>query len=445
MTDPKLDISGFPKQFKFGVATAAYQIEGTRLGRCGPSHWDKFAHQGGTLNKENGDIACGHFDHWQADLDLIAAAGFDAYRFSTAWPRIYPEGHGQVLDEGLDFYDRLVDGALERGIAPHATLYHWDLPMALADKGGWTNPDTARWFADYAVTVADRIGDRLASIATINEPWCVAWLSHFLGHHAPGTRDLGQAVKAMHNILFAHGCALSALRDEDHGNLGIVLNMEYAQAASEADPDQRAARLFDGIYNRWFIEGLIHGTYPDDVMEFFAPHMPQGWQEQMAVISQPMDWLGLNYYTRSIHADDGTNVFPFDKTVTGPLQKSSMGWEEYPDGLAFFLNRLQSDYTHDLPIYVTENGMAGHDVIDTGGVMDADRIRYFQRHLDAVQSAIQNGVPVQGYFAWSLMDNFEWAFGYSERFGIVHVDFETLKRTPKQSYHAFQNALQARR
>lgn len=437
-----LSRAAFPADFRFGAATAAYQIEGTHFGACGRSHWDKFAAEGGTFNQENGDIACAHYDLWPQDLDLVKRAGFDAYRFSIAWPRIQPEGRGKPLTEGLDFYDRLVDGMLERGLEPFATLYHWDLPLTLAEKGGWRNRDTALRFADYTAHVCERLGDRLSSVATINEPWCVAWLSHFVGAHAPGMRDLSAAAKAMHNILVAHAESVKVMRELDQPNLGIVLNMEYSNPASESEADRYAAQIHDGIYNRWFIEALSKGRYPADIVEYLGPHLPDGWQDDMAGIAAPLDWLGINYYTRSNHADDGTGVFPFGRTVTGPLPKSSMGWETYPEGLEFFLKRTQADYTGDLPLYVTENGTARHDVLTDDGVDDAGRCDYFSRHLEAVHGALASGVPVKGYFAWSLLDNFEWAFGYKERFGIIHVDYKTQKRTPKTSYHMFRKFLE---
>ncbi|UWR23922.1 GH1 family beta-glucosidase [Sulfitobacter sp. S190] len=428
-----------PQDFVLGVATAAYQIEGTRFGDVGPSHWDSFAAQGGTIGRQNGDVACAHYEKWLEDLDLIAHGNFDAYRFSVAWPRIQRDGREAPRAEGLDFYDQLVDGALARGIEPHCTLYHWDLPQALADKGGWENQDTAKYFADYCAHVSDRLGDRLASVATVNEPWCVAWLSHFLGHHAPGKRDLSAAAKAMHNILYAHGLGAAALRDLGRKDIGIVLNMEYAAPATDREADRHAAAIFDGIYNRWFIEALTKGAYPSDILEHLEPHMPVGWQDQMQTIAQPLDWMGLNYYTRSIHADDGTGIFPFGQTQIGPLPKTSMGWEVYPEGLQYFLERMHRDYTGNLPLYVTENGMALHDKVADGGVDDAQRVGYFRDHLAAALAARDAGVPLKGYFAWSLLDNFEWAFGYSERFGLVHVDYDTQTRTPKESFRFFQN------
>lgn len=420
-----------PEDFVIGAATAAYQIEGTRFGTCGPSHWDSFALRGGTHNFDNGRTACAHYLNWEQDFDLLMEGGFQAYRFSIAWPRIMPQGKGKISSAGLDFYEAQIDGLLARGIAPHATLYHWDLPQALADQGGWENPDIAGRLADYAVAVERRLGDRLASLATINEPWCVAWLSHFLGHHAPGKKDIGSASRAMHNVLYAQGTALEALRSEGAENCGIVLNMEYAQAASDKAADEEAARLHDGLYNRWFIQALTQGSYPEDVLEHLEPHLPDGWQAQMDAISAPLDWLGLNYYTRVLVEDDGSGQFPFGRQIKGPLPTSSMGWEIYPDGLEYFLNRLAKEYTGDLPLYVTENGLALHEAPD-----DPIRENYIKAHIAATLRARDKGAPVKGYFAWSLLDNFEWAFGYSERFGLVHVDYETQTRSPKRSYHA---------
>jgi beta-glucosidase len=436
--------SDFPETFTFGTATSAYQIEGTRFGRCGPSHWDLFAHQGGTAAGQNGQTACAHYEKWPSDFDLLKEAGFDAYRFSIAWPRIQPEGKGRALKEGLDFYDQLIDGLLARGIAPHLTLYHWDLPLALAEKGGWTHRDTAMRFADYAEIVSYRFQDRLSSIATINEPWCISWLSYFLGQHAPGTRDLPSAVKAMHNVMLAHGTALEAMRAAGIScDLSIVLNMEAATPASDRDEDRYAAQIYDGIYNRWFAGALFHGAYPRDILEHLEPHLPEAWQEDMGSIAAPMDWLGLNYYTRSVIADDGTGRFPYARPVLpdyDPSDKarSAMNWETYPQGLSEFLLRLHREYSKDLPLVVSENGMACADILQDGAVQDSQRIEYFAAHLNAVQEAITQGAPVQGYFAWSLLDNFEWAFGYDKRFGLVHVDFATQTRSPKASWSWWQ-------
>ncbi len=428
----------FPEGFLFGAATAAYQIEGSRFGGCGPCHWDSFAATPGNVKRaEDGGTACDHFHHWPADLDLLRTANMDAYRFSTSWARVMPDGV-TVNPEGLAFYDRLVDGMLERGLKPFQTLYHWELPSALADKGGWTNRDTPHRFADFAETITRRLGDRVASIATINEPWCVAWLSHFIGAHAPGLRDIRAAARAMHHICLAHGLAVDRLRSMGQPNLGIVLNFDYAQPASDSPDDIRAASCADGIFNRWYIEGITRQTYPDIVLEGLAPHMPANWQDDMAMIGQPLDWLGINYYTRHIQAAAPGTPWPSIRDIPGPLPKTQMGWEIYPDGLHHFLTRMARDYVGDLPLYVTENGMANPDLPD---LPDQVREDFLFAHLAATKRAIADGANVKGFFYWSLLDNYEWAEGYEKRFGLVHVDFNSLKRTPKTSYHALAGAL----
>ncbi|MBT9245263.1 beta-glucosidase [Gemmobacter fulvus] len=428
----------FPEGFLFGAATAAYQIEGSRFGGAGPSHWDTFAATpGNVVRAEDGGLACDHYHRWPEDLDLIAAAGFDAYRFSTSWARVMPDGV-TVNPEGLDFYDRLVDGMVARGLQPFLTLYHWDLPAALSDLGGWRNRDTAFRFADFAETVARRIGDRVASVATINEPWCVAWLSHFHGAHAPGLRDIRAAARAMHHILLAHGAAMESLRGLGQPNLGIVLNFDHATPASDAPADLAAAAVQDAIFNRWFIEGLTKGTYPAEALAGLGPHMPTDWQADMGLISGKLDWLGVNYYTRHIHAAAPGTPWPATREVPGPLEKTQMGWEIYPEGLQRFLTRLARDHVGDLPIYVTENGMAHADVV---GVDDSLRESFIAQHFRAAQQAMAAGCNLQGFFYWSLLDNYEWAEGYEKRFGLVHVDFDSLARTPKASYHALKRAL----
>jgi beta-glucosidase len=431
----------FPPGFVFGAATAAYQIEGSGFGGCGSSHWDTFAATpGNVVRAEDGALACDHYHRWEDDLDLLRAANMDGYRFSTSWARVMPDGV-TVNPEGMDFYDRLVDGMLARGLKPFQTLYHWELPSALADKGGWTNRDTCARFADFAETINRKLGDRVASIATINEPWCVAWLSHFIGAHAPGQRDIRAAARAMHHILLAHGMALGRLRGMGQKNLGIVLNFDYAQANSDSPQDQLAAARWDAIFNRWFIEGITRQSYPDIVLEGLAPHMPQNWQDDMPVIGQKLDWLGVNYYTRHILDHDGNTPWPHLRDVQGTLPKTQMGWEIYPDGLHHFLTRMARDYVGDTPIYVTENGMANADEVEDGAVTDEIRREFLFSHLAATKRAIADGANVQGFFYWSLLDNYEWAEGYEKRFGLVHVDFDSLQRTPKSSYHALARAL----
>ncbi len=432
----------FPDGFVFGAATAAYQIEGHAFGGAGSTHWDTFAATpGNVVRAEDGARACDHYHLFEADLDLLRDAGMDGYRFSTSWARVLPEGRGPVNEAGLDFYDRLVDAMLERGLKPFQTLYHWEMPSALADLGGWTNRDVAGWFADFAEVVTHRIGDRVHSVATINEPWCVAFLSHFLGHHAPGLRDIRATARAMHHVMLAHGEAMTRLRGMGQDNLGIVLNFDRALPADDTQEATQAAGLQDAIFNRWFVEAITKGSYPAEVVEGFGKHMPVGWQDDLAVIQQPIDWLGVNYYTRGLYLPDATMPWPSIRPVAGDLPKTQMGWEIFPDGLHHFLTRMAKDYVGDLPLYVTENGMAWDDRIENGAVYDPERTAFVSDHFLAAKRAIADGANVKGFFYWSLLDNYEWSFGYEKRFGIVHVDFETLKRTPKASYHALKAAL----
>ena len=425
----------FPEGFLFGTATSSYQIEGHQFGGAGKTHWDSFAETpGNVVRAENGDLACDHYNRWDEDLDLVAGANFDVYRFSTSWARVMPDGR-TVNPEGLDFYDRLVDGMLARGLKPAATLYHWELPQPLADLGGWRNRDIAGWLADFTESIMERIGDRVWSAAPINEPWCVGFLSHFKGHHAPGLRDIRATARAMHHVLLAHGRAIEVMRGLGMGNLGAVCNFEYAHPIDDSAEAKSAVARYDAFYNQFFLSGLFKGTYPALVMDAFGPHMPDKWQDDFATIQAPLDWIGLNYYTRKVIAPN-SGPWPSLVEVDGPLPKTQMGWEIYPEGLEHFLKMVARDYTRDLPLYVTENGMAWD-----GEGPDAPRIDYINQHLDATRRAIAAGVPLKGYINWSLMDNYEWALGYEKRFGLVHVDFDTLARTPKASYEAFRTAL----
>lgn len=426
----------FGPDFVFGSATASYQIEGGQTDGRGSSIWDTFSRTPGNVhNGDTGEIACDHYNRWPEDLDLMRDAGFEGYRFSFAWPRIIPQGTGAINQAGLDFYDKLIDGMLERGIKPFATLYHWDLPSALQDKGGWANRDIAKWFADYAVLIQQKFGDRLHAIATINEPWCVSYLSHYIGLHAPGLQDVRATARAMHHVLFAHGTAVEAMRAEGAKNLGIVLNQEWSTPASDSEADKTAAAIYDGIYNLWFVGGVFKGQYPQNVLDYLGPYMPEGFEDDMKTVSTPIDWMGLNYYTRAIIGwDDQAKLFPI-RHVKGPLEKTEMGWEIYPQGMEDFLTRISGEYAN-CPIYVTENGIA-----EVEGTTDPRRISYYEAHLEAVLRAKQKGADVRGYFAWSLLDNYEWAEGYEKRFGLIHVDYQTQKRTPKDSYKAFQSFL----
>lgn len=433
--------SDFPEDFLFGCATSSYQIEGHAYGGAGRTQWDDFAATPGNVVRfENGDKACDHYHRYGEDLDLVAQAGFDAYRFSLSWARVLPEGRGPVNQEGLDFYDRLTDSLLDRGLKPCATLYHWELPSPLLDLGGWRNRDIASWFADYTQIIMERIGDRMFSVAPINEPWCVAWLSHFDGHHAPGVRDIRATARAMHHVLLAHGRAIDTMRGLGMKNLGGVFNMEWADPADDSAAAHAAADRYDAIYNHWFLSGVFKGAYPTAALEGLEPHLPKGWHEDFGTITAPLDWCGINYYTRKLIAPAG-HPWPDYREVEGPLPKTFMDWEIYPEGLYKFLTRTARDYTGDLPLYVTENGMASADVLEDGRIEDPARTAYLDAHLDKVRQAIAEGVPLKGYFTWSLLDNYEWALGYEKRFGLVHVDFETLARTPKASYHALAKAL----
>lgn len=433
----------FPPGFVFGTATSAYQIEGHAFGGAGRCHWDSFAATpGNVVRAENGDTACDHYHRWAEDLDLVAGGGFDAYRFSTSWARVLPEGRGAPNPEGLAFYDRLIDGMLERGIKPAATLYHWELPQPLADEGGWRNADMPNWFGDFAEVIARNFGDRLWSVAPINEPWCVAWLSHFLGAHAPGLRDIRATARAIHHVLKSHGTAIGVMRSHGMKNLGAVCNFEYALPVDGTPEAAAAAARYDAYYNQVFASGMFRGEYPALVLDGLEPHLPKGWQDDFAVIRAPLDWLGLNYYTCKRIAP-APGPWPALEEVEGPLPKTQMGWEINPDGLHHFLTMVARDYTGSLPLYVTENGMANADVLSGGRVDDQPRLDYLDAHLAKVRQAIAQGVPVKGYFVWSLLDNYEWSLGYEKRFGLVHVDFDTLKRTPKASWHAMRAMLAA--
>ncbi|MBB6097277.1 beta-glucosidase [Deinobacterium chartae] len=418
----------FPLHFTWGVATSAYQIEGAALedGR-GPSIWDTFCHTPGKIiDGASGDVACEHYHRLEEDLDLIRSLGVSAYRFSVSWPRVQPDGSGEFNERGLAFYDRLVDGLLARGLEAHVTLYHWDLPQALQDAGGWGTRETVQHFVRYAQTVATRLGDRVRSIATLNEPWCSAVLGHETGEHAPGLRDRALSRQVAHHLLLAHGMALQAMRASGvRAELGIVLNLNPAYAASDAPEDLRAATLFDGHFNRFYLDPLLRGHYPADILEDLGADAPRVQPGDLEIIRQPLDFLGINYYSRTLVSASG-NARPED------AQYTDMGWEVYPDGLRDLLLRLDREY--DLPpVFITENGAAYADRLEGGRVRDPERVAYLRAHLAAVRSALEAGVKVKGYFAWSLMDNFEWAWGYTKRFGLVYVDYATQRRVVKES------------
>ena len=435
----------FPPGFHFGAATSAYQVEGSVAadGR-GPSWWDVFAQQPGSIaDGSGGDVACDHYNRWREDVDLMASFGLDAYRFSIAWPRVLPRGRGEVNQKGLDFYERLVDALLARGIAPYATLYHWDLPQALAERGGWQVRATAQAFADYAEIVMRRLGDRVHCWATINEPRCAAFVGHLEGRHAPGLRSLPAALCAAHHLLLAHGLGVQAMRAvAPRAKLGIVLDIKAHTPASPSDDDHAAVVRADGVFNRWFLDPLFMGRYPADVAAGFAHDMPPIGAGDLRTISQPIDALGLNYYTRGNVRHDGAKPFPHagDVRVAG-THHSAMGWEDYPDGLYTMLMRIARQYM-PAEIYVAENGCAEADVPSADGrVRDTHRERYLRGHLAAASQAAVGGVPLSAYLAWSLMDNFEWGHGYGKRFGLVYVDHATQRRIAKDSMLAYRELI----
>ena len=437
-------IKSFPSDFIFGTATSSYQIEGTAFGQCGQTHWDTFSKKpNATFKNQNGSVACNHIQNWEQDLALVADAGFSAYRFSFSWPRLIIDGKSKINSQGFSFYDRLIDSMLAKELLPFATLYHWDLPQTLADTGGWTNRETCKWFADYTEKVMQSFGDRLYSVATINEPWCVSWLSHFLGHHAPGLNNLSAAVKSMHLVLVAHSEAMSVMRNYNQKNIGIVLNKEFMLPATNSKDDILACELADQIYNLWFDEAIFNGQYPQRTLKLFEHYMPENFEQDLPGISQKLDWIGLNYYTRSIIKADKLEKSIGYKSISGDLSKTDMGWEIFPQGLTNLIKRQVDNYSKNTPIHITENGMANKDIITNGVVIDRPRMDYYLMHLQEIKVLLDKRLPIKSYFAWSLLDNFEWAFGYQKRFGLVYVDYKTQKRIPKSSYYAFKNALKS--
>jgi len=431
--------AAFPSTFVWGTATAAYQVEGaaTEDGR-GESIWDRFsATPGNVANGDTGAIACDTYHRYAEDIRLMRTLGIGAFRLSVAWPRILPEGRGPVNRAGLDFYDRLVDDLLANGLDPYVTLYHWDLPQALEENGGWPVRDTVDAFTEYTEVVVARLGDRVRHWITQNEPWVISWLGYGLGVHAPGRTSDSDALAAGHHILLAHGRAAEVLRREaPDSEVGIAVDLVPMYPFSDTEADIEAAHREDGFRNRWFLDAVLGRGYPEDMLERYAEILPPIADGDLETIAAPLDFLGINYYTRNVvRAGVG-------EVATEGAEHTDMGWEVYPDGLRDLLVRLHAEY--ELPdLYITENGAAFPDSRNNGTVPDPRRIAYLGGHLDAVASAIADGVPVRGYFLWSLLDNFEWAFGYSRRFGIVYVDFETLERVPKDSFAWYRDFIAA--
>ncbi|CAN7345431.1 GH1 family beta-glucosidase [Rhizobacter sp. LjRoot28] len=452
MTDtlptPALDLPpGSPMwnpDFLFGAGTSAYQVEGavSEDGRT-PCIWDTFAGRPGAIRDgASAAIACDHYRRWQDDIDLLATLGFDAYRLSFAWSRLLRED-GSVNPAGVAFYDRILDRLLAHGIKPFVTLYHWDLPQHLQDRGGWLNRDTAHRLADFADLASRHLGDRVHAWTTLNEPWCSAWLGHGTGLHAPGLAGEAYAVEAMHHLLLGHGLALPALRANGARQVGIVTNVTAISADTQRPADLQAVDLARACYNHWVLDPLFKGHYPEALASLWPAARPPIREGDMALIAAPMDYIGINYYFRANVRSDGEHGFA-DKGLDR-VERTVMGWEVYPAGLRDVLIGFAGRYPNLPPVHITENGMSSDDHVIDGRVDDEQRVRYLQRHLDALGQAIRAGVDVRGYFAWSLMDNFEWTEGYAQRFGLVHVDYDTQARVPKDSALALQALLRRRR
>jgi beta-glucosidase len=432
-----MSANGFPPHFRFGAATAAIQIEGASDAR-GESIWDRFSRLPGRVaDGGTPEIACDHYHRWPEDLDLLAELGLDTYRFSISWPRVLPGGAGAPSREGIDFYRRLLEGLLERGIHPLATLYHWDLPQALHERGGWPARDTPLRFAEYAALVCAELGDLVQDWVTINEPWVVSFLGHGFGTKAPGRRDWAEAIAVSHHVLLGHGLAVDALRAaRPDVTAGITLDLWPTYAASASPADEAAARRWDGAHNRWFLDPVLRGAYPADVVEWYEARfgpMDVVRDGDLDVIGRPIDFLGVNYYSRDVvaHAADDGPLELRRLTPSGPT--TGMGWEVAPDAFHELLLRVKRDYG-DVPISITENGAAYDDPVPTNGLVeDPERLEYLRGHLEAVRRAVADGVDVRSYFTWSLLDNFEWEHGYEKRFGIVYVDYATQRRIPKRS------------
>jgi beta-glucosidase len=448
VTEPQNELDRLPADFLWGAATASYQIEGAVAedGRS-PSIWDTFSHTPGMVDGgDTGDVACDHYHRWREDIGLMERLGVDAYRFSVAWPRVVPGVDGKVNGPGLDFYDRLTDGLLAAGITPFPTLYHWDLPQVLQDRGGWPERETAERFATYAGAVAERLGDRVQNWCTLNEPLCSAWIGHLEGRMAPGLTDITAAVRASYHLHLGHGLAVQAIRAAvPDAQVGIVNNLSPCEPATDSPEDHAAAVRADGHSNRWWLDPIHGRGYPQDMLDLYGVDLPEQ-PGDLATIAAPLDWLGVNYYFRMVVAADPTGPLPHTRQVDPPgAHHTGMDWEVHPDGLETLLLRLTEEYGAQR-IFVTENGSAYPDVVRADGTIDdPERTRFLEEHLAACARAVRKGAPLAGYFAWSLLDNFEWAYGYDKRFGLVHVDYETQRRTIKGSGHRYADLISAHR
>lgn len=438
----------FPEDFCWGAATSSYQIEGAwnEDGR-GESIWDRFSRiPGKVTNGDNGDIACDHYHRFQEDVALMAELGLDAYRFSIAWPRILPEGKGKVNQKGLDFYKRLTHELLKKDIMPTATIYHWDLPQALQDKGGWGNREIVDYFVEYAELLFRELGDLIPRWITHNEPWMASIVGHAFGEHAPGKEDFVLALKAAHNMLLSHGKTVRAYREYNfNGEIGITLNLVPAYPASNSEGDIYKAKLQEEFINDWFLKPLFKGQYPEEMKEIYQRE--KGWfefpAEDFEIITEKIDFLGINYYSRVVVKDNPASDHLLKKDVIKPEggKFTDLGLEIFPQGLYDILFKVKDNYTGELPLLITENGAVFEDQVISGKVNDQARIDFYRDHFISAYRAIQDGVPLKGYYIWSLMDNFEWAHGYGKRFGIIYVDYSTLKRIPKESAYWYKQVI----
>lgn len=432
--------------FTFGVATAAYQIEGaTHIGDRLDSIWDIYARESGrVIRNEDGTIACDHYHRWEEDIQLIKELGVDAYRLSIAWPRLITKS-GDLNQAGVDFYRQILEKLKAENIAAYVTLYHWDLPQWLEDRGGWTNREIIYRFMDYADQVSTAFKGLVTAWATFNEPWCSAYLGYATADHAPGRTDIQAALQAAHHMMLAHGLACEKIRENDPGaKVGIVLNLAPAYPARQTPADQHAARLAEISQNDWFLLPLLAGKYPTELSELWPGVRPTILSDDLRLIQQDLDFLGVNYYYRKFVTADGVTGFR-EAQLPETVERTTMGWEVYPQGLTDQLLKLKAQFPNLPPLYITENGLSSDDIVENGQIHDFQRIEYIQSHLTALSAAMMQGVDVRGYFAWSLMDNYEWSQGYEKRFGLYHVDYQSLKRTPKASALSYQSFLTERR
>ncbi len=454
------DFPRFPEGFFFGAATASYQIEGAHdVDGRGPSIWDTYCREPGrVLNGDSGDIACDHYHRYREDVALLADLGVDSYRFSVAWPRIQPTGSGPANAAGLDFYERLVDELLAAGIAPAATLYHWDLPQALEDRGGWRVRETAERFAEYTALVVERLGDRVDRWITLNEPFCTAFVGYAIGRHAPGTREGRGALAAAHHLLVGHGLAVRALRAAGAHEIGITLNPDRLLPATDSAADRAAVRRAETLHNAVWLDPLFAGRYPTHEVETWGELADGSYREDgdLELIGEPLDFVGVNYYRPTTIADaPHTDPDPATRTAVDirtaesmrdDVRRTTMGWPVVPETFTDLLVDLVRRYPALPPVVITENGSSEADTVAADGqVHDVDRVAYLHSHLKALAAAIEAGVDVRGYYVWSLLDNFEWAYGYDRRFGIVRVDYDTLERVPKDSYRWYRTMIENHR